>query len=154
MKAWILLSTALWRYSGHLQKHFGISAHQFGVLRQIQFFGPRSMSDLGRLHPGHLSGLTQLVDRLVEKGWVLRERSKKDRRCIVLELTAKAKRMLAREKPVGPARVILGMDALAEKDATALANAMDRVVGSMLGERGKELTEHLDLALVDEEMNR
>ena len=98
--------------------------------------------------------MTQLVDRLVEKGWVLRERSKKDRRCIVLELTAKAKRMLAREKPVGPARVILGMDALAEKDATALANAMDRVVGSMLGERGKELTEHLDLALVDEEMNR
>ena len=144
-KAWIRLVTALWRYNSQILKKYGISGPQFGLLRQIELFGPSSLTDLSRFHPSHLSGLTQLVDRLVEKGWIVRKRSEKDRRKVVLELTARARRVLSREKPVGPARVLRAMEDLSSRQASSLAGAMERVVDEMLGDREEELTGELDL---------
>jgi DNA-binding MarR family transcriptional regulator len=107
--------------------------------------GPCSLSELSLIHPGHLSALTQMVDRLVAKKWVSRERSGEDRRKIVLALTARARRLLVREPPLGPSRVVLAMEGAAPEEAAGIADAMERVAEALMGDRGTELAGALTL---------
>jgi hypothetical protein len=67
----------------------------------------------------------------------------------MLELTPKARRVLTREPPVGPARVFLDMDTISQREADQLAGAMETVVDRMLGDREEELTGELDLTSLE-----
>ena len=68
---------------------------QIQVIRLIEFHRPCTMSKLAKSMTISLASVTQLIDRLVKKGYVQRARSVRDRRQIFAQLTEKGKTVTA-----------------------------------------------------------
>jgi DNA-binding MarR family transcriptional regulator len=137
------------RYSD-IRKTFQLSPHQFGLLYHIQAMGPTHLSGLQRFLPGHLSGIGQMVDRLVHAGWLERNPDPNDRRKLVVSLTTKSREALKVIEPFGMARI---HEELREMDPKKRRKALSslREVANMMGvdfkrngvaaaERGESIT--------------
>jgi DNA-binding MarR family transcriptional regulator len=82
-------SRALWH-------RFGLTAPQLGSLLAISREQPISTGSLAkRLHLGQPT-VTGIVDRLERRGYVVRERGERDRRSVLLRLTASGQQVLVR----------------------------------------------------------
>lgn len=66
--------------------HCDISLEQFHILRHIRK-GSKSVSQLAEIKHISRPAISQTVDILVEKGYVTRQQTVPDRRCVTLELT-------------------------------------------------------------------
>jgi DNA-binding MarR family transcriptional regulator len=74
-------------------RKFGITLEQFHVLRHIRK-GYQSVGDLADKKQISRSAVSQAVAALVSKGLVTRRHESADRRCVLLELTARAREVL------------------------------------------------------------
>ncbi len=72
---------------------FGITLEQFHVLRYIRG-GYQSVGDLAEKKQISRSAVSQAVEALVARGLVTRRQESADRRCVLLELTARASTVL------------------------------------------------------------
>jgi DNA-binding MarR family transcriptional regulator len=72
---------------------FGITLEQFHVLRHIRK-GYQSVGDLAEKRQVSRSAVSQAVEVLVEKGLVTRRQESDDRRCVLLELTPHAGKVM------------------------------------------------------------
>lgn len=66
---------------------------QFYVLATIGYAGRLPFSEIGEKMMVTVSNLTGIVDRLEEKGWVVRERDANDRRVVRVSLTEKGSKV-------------------------------------------------------------
>ena len=64
-----------------------IALNQVMVLRTLQD-RPYNLSDLANEHMVSLPTMSNTISRMVKQGWVTRIRSQKDRRMVLIELTA------------------------------------------------------------------
>ena len=122
------------RYSD-IRRTFQLSPHQFGLLYHLQAMGSTHLSGLQRFLPGHLSGIGQMVDRLVHGGWLERNPDPRDRRKLVVSLTVKAKETLEAIEPFGMARIheeIKGMDRKARRKALSSLRDVANMRGVVL----------------------
>jgi DNA-binding MarR family transcriptional regulator len=67
---------------------FGLSGMQFAVLKHVAEGSARTAADLCRFMQYDTGAMTRILDRLEEKALVRRERSREDRRTVVLRVTA------------------------------------------------------------------
>jgi DNA-binding MarR family transcriptional regulator len=72
---------------------FSITLEQFHVLRHIRQ-GYQSVGELAAKKQISRSAVSQAVEVLVSRGLVTRRRRSDDRRCVLLQLTARASRVL------------------------------------------------------------
>ncbi len=72
---------------------FGITVEQFHILRNIRN-GSGSVRELAEAKHISRPAISQAVDVLVDKGWVVRRQNPDDRRCVYLELTANGAALL------------------------------------------------------------
>jgi len=97
-------STSLWirflRFNIHSSKKLqedleklDLTSPQFYVLATIGYLGGVPFSEIGAKMMVTVSNLTGIVDRLEEKGIVVRDRDKHDRRVIHVKLTEKGKKL-------------------------------------------------------------
>ena len=97
-------STSLWiwllRFNIHSSKKLqedleklDLTPPQYYVLATIGYLGGVPFSEIGAKMMVTVSNLTGIVDRLEEKGMVVRERDKHDRRVIHVKLTDKGKKL-------------------------------------------------------------
>lgn len=117
-------------HSQKLSQNHRITGPQLGCLLALRD-GPLGAGRLARalfLSPSTVVGI---VDRLEEKGWVLRRRSDTDRRQVCIELT-EAGRSLA-EKAPSPLQETLAeaLKRLPELEQVSITLALERVVGLM-----------------------
>jgi DNA-binding MarR family transcriptional regulator len=89
------------RRANDAMRPLGLTGAQADALTVIKQAGPLSLKELGELLIAEAGHPSRLVDRLVEAGLVARTPAEDDRRRIVLELTAKGRRL---EKRVDAAR--------------------------------------------------
>lgn len=76
----------------------GLTSTQWSALVSIWFGRGATAAELAR-DLGHDKGaMTRLVDQLAERGWVTRERTPEDRRCINLALTEEGEAVALRCK--------------------------------------------------------
>lgn len=68
---------------------FGVTQQQYNVLRILRGAGDEGLATLAIAERmvERTPGITRLIDRLLSKGWVERERSPGDRRCVVCRIT-------------------------------------------------------------------
>jgi len=94
---WETFPPAWSRIRGHVRtiavEQFGITVEQFHILRHIRK-GASSVSDLAEVRQISRPGVSQIVDMLVDKGLVDRQRHPDDRRYVQLELTQEGDRLL------------------------------------------------------------
>jgi DNA-binding MarR family transcriptional regulator len=75
---------------------FGLSGMQFAVLKHLAEGSARTAADLCRFMQYDTGAMTRILDRLEEKGMVRRERSREDRRAVVLRLSPTGRTQLPR----------------------------------------------------------
>ena len=94
-----------------LFRQFGLTPAQYNVLRILRGAGqPLPILEIAARMITVVPGITGLVDRLEEAGWVGRLRCKEDRRVIHVDLTEKARTLVAKldEPVVGLHKELLG----------------------------------------------
>lgn len=79
-----------------LEPH-GLTVQQYNVLRILRGVGEDGLPTLevGERMVEKTPGVTRLLDRLEKKGWVTRERCRRDRRQVLCRITDSARELLA-----------------------------------------------------------
>ena len=82
------------RASGHFTKARGLSMPQFSILMQLHYRGVCGMSEVSERFEITPAAASQLVDKLVQSGFIRREEDPQDRRAKSLKLTDKGKELI------------------------------------------------------------
>lgn len=123
---------------GSVRQHFreieqrcGVTGSQLWILQEIRINPNIGISDLAERLSVHQSTCSQLVEKLVLRGLINKERSKEDQRRVGLCLTATATNIL--KNAPGPAEGILpeALQALDESALLALDKALLEVIGQL-----------------------
>jgi DNA-binding MarR family transcriptional regulator len=76
-------------------KGTGLSMPQFSILMQLHHKGPCGMSDISERFDISNAAASQLVEKLVQAGYLARAEDPKDRRAKLLTLNAKGQKLIA-----------------------------------------------------------
>lgn len=136
MAAWAALLVAHRRLTSDLDRELtsraGMSLDDYDVLYQVRSAGePIRMTTLAERILISRPTASRVVDRLVRKGWIRRWQDDRDRRVVLLELTAEGRRRQARAGRVhvdGIARLVEAP--LAGQDVDALTAALQALAGA------------------------
>jgi DNA-binding MarR family transcriptional regulator len=115
---------------------FGLSGMQFAVLKHVAEGSANTAADLCRFMQYDTGAMTRILDRLEEKALVRRERSREDRRTVVLRVTTSGRGQLPR-LAAAAARVLEGhLAGFAQAEIEALKGYLGRMIenGQMQGE--------------------
>lgn len=108
------------------------------VIQTLGKHGPLSMHEIADHLTLAVSSTTSVVDKLVEKNIVSRERSQEDRRIVQVALTQSGMEMyaVAREGRMSVGRGMLGT--LSEKEQDALIDLFRKMTKDIADQRGSE----------------
>lgn len=115
-------------HSRQLAAEFMITGPQLLCLQTLHDDGPLTTSALAKLI--HLSSSTAvgILDRLEQKGFVLRERSAHDRRIVLVRISPAGEVCLADAPSLLQERLAAGLRALPEPEQLAIAQSLERIV--------------------------
>lgn len=105
-----------------------ISNNDMHVIEAIGIEAPRNMSSIAKTLSVTVGTLTIAVNNLVKKGYVNRVRSEKDRRVVLISLTAKGQKAYYHHKKFHDDMIkatIAGMD---EKEIRILAQSLSNLI--------------------------
>lgn len=123
---------------GSVRQHFreveeacGVTGSQLWILQEVAKTPDIGVSELAERLSIHQSTCSQLIEKLVTRGLVIKERSKEDQRRVGLCLTEEASRIL--KKAPGPAEGILpeALQGLSESELLALDKSLIEVIGQL-----------------------
>lgn len=102
-----------------MQREFGLTESQLGVLESVYHLGPLTQGQICEKILKSGSNVTTVVDNLERDGLVQRVRDQSDRRVQVVHLTEQGRELVARAFPVHATRITALMGVLdAEEQAT------------------------------------
>lgn len=114
------------RVNEHLHQHH-LSVSQFGVLESLYHLGPMPVGRLAGKILRSSANLTLVIDNLVKRGLVARERRADDRRTVEISLTDDGRRLVAALLPDHVAGVVTAFDSLSAEEQATLAALCRRV---------------------------
>jgi|SRR5476651_1376394 len=114
-----------------LQKEFGLTESQLGVLESLYHLGPLSQSDICQKILRGGSNVTTVVDNLERAHLVRRTRNEADRRVQIVQLTDAGRTLIARAFPVHAARISRLMSVLDEKEQRELGRLCKKLGSSI-----------------------
>jgi len=79
-----------WRFT----RSTGLSMPQFSVMMQLYYRGACGMSEVSERFEITPAGASQLVDKLVQSGFIMRQEDPNDRRAKMLDLTPKGRELI------------------------------------------------------------
>lgn len=115
------------RINAHLSE-YDLTTSQFGVLEAIYHLGPLQTGELGTKILKSSGNMTLVIDNLVKRGLVQRERQVEDRRCIEIHLTEDGKTLIERIWPPHEDGVVEVFSALTNEEQEQLS-ALCRKLG-------------------------
>lgn len=115
-------------HSRKLASEFKITSPQLLCLQTLHDDGPLTTSALAKLI--HLSNSTTvgILDRLEAKDWVVRERSQRDRRIVLVHITTEGEEALRSAPSLLQERLASGLANLPETEQLAIAQSLERIV--------------------------
>ncbi len=124
---------AIQDYSKDVSAKFGITGPQLWALKTISQDGRLPLGKLSKdmyLHPSTISGV---IDRLENKGYVMRMRDKDsgDRRVIKVALTPKGKRLVSKAPNPIQGKMLYGLRRLKMEDLSLIHQSVHRLVEIM-----------------------
>lgn len=119
------------RINGHLQD-YGLTISQFGALEALYHLGPLQPSQLAQKVLKSTGNMTLVIDNLVKRGLVARQRRADDRRRIDISLTREGTALIKSMFPDHVTGVVETMDALSPAEQQQLA-ALCRKLGRSVG---------------------
>lgn len=133
LKAYVKLFRAsravLARIEAELAEH-SLTLNQLGVLEAILHKGPLTHRELGRKVLTSAGNMTDVVDKLEQRGLVRRVRHTADRRSVKVELTDEGQAMIEAMFPLHAKRIHAAMAGLDDREL--------RTLGDLLRKLGRE----------------
>ena len=123
---------------GCVRQHFrdverkcGVSGSQLWILQEVVAAPGIGVSEVADRLSIHQSTCSQLVEKLVGKGLVVKERSKEDQRRVGLTLSAKATKLL--NSAPGPAEGVFpdALKALGDEDLRELNRSLTNIIDQL-----------------------
>ncbi len=106
--------------NAHLS-NYDLTVSQFGVLEALYHLGPMQVGQVGEKILKSSGNMTLVVDNLVKRGLVVRQRREDDRRCIDLHLTENGRTLIETIMPHHVAQVVASMGALSAAEQVTLS---------------------------------
>lgn len=112
---------------GRILKREGLSRPQYNVLRVLGEAGEEGLPclEIGARMVTRVPDVTRLVDRLVEQGYVRRERSVSDRRIVRVRLVSKGRFVVDRVRPAVDGAMARTLGRLGDGRLRDLATLLD-----------------------------
>ncbi|HUA88063.1 MAG TPA: MarR family winged helix-turn-helix transcriptional regulator [Steroidobacteraceae bacterium] len=107
---------------------FGLSGMQFAVLKHLGDGSARTAADLCRFMHYDASSMTRILDRLELKGLVRRERSREDRRTVVLRLAPSGRAQIPRLAAVAGRVLETHLAGFRHEEVEALKGYLGRMI--------------------------
>lgn len=118
-------------YSSKLATGFGVTVPQLTCLLRVAEAGPITLKALAQEVDLSASTLVGIIDRLENKGLVRRERSKTDRRQVLVSATEEGVILASGSPPPLQDRLAAALNSLPESEQAAIALSLERVVDLM-----------------------
>lgn len=114
-----------------VEQSCGVTGSQLWILQEVAKTPNIGISELAERLSVHQSTCSQLVEKLVTRGLINKERSKEDQRRVGLCVTEAAKNTL--KNAPGPAEGILpeALQSLSESSLLSLENSLMEVIGQL-----------------------
>ena len=130
LKLWVVLSRAHASISAHAAAHaadHGLSLTEFAILEVLYHRGRMVLGEIQRRILVSSGGITFLVDRLADKGLVVRQECPEDRRAKYVALTREGTRMIREIFPSHAqalATAMRGLTPAEQREATGLLRSL------------------------------
>lgn len=110
---------------------FDLTKSQATLLASVDLGEASTQAELAKIYRLEASSINRMVDRLVKKRFLLRKRSKADRRQIFLEITSEGKECLWNAVPVAAAIAKRAWKGVTEEERAALESIVGKVVANL-----------------------
>lgn len=117
--------------SKRLVKAFGLTGPQLIVLKEIEKNSDRPISEIARTVSLSQATVTSILDRLEQQGFAMRHRSTKDKRKVNIELTLKAREILASRPSMLQETFSYEFDKLKDWEKNMLLASLQRLADMM-----------------------
>ena len=122
---------AIQQYSEDVLKEFGVTGPQLWLLKLLWQEGGASISEFSQKMYLHISTVSGIIDRLEAKGYVVRKRSERDRRVVMVHLTDSGKRIIDRAPEPSQGKLLYSLQHLSEKEVLEMHGALQKIVRLM-----------------------
>ena len=118
-------------HSKKLERSAGLTVPQILILQAIGEAGGLGVSEIARRVSLSQATVTSVIDRLVKKGLVTRDRSHSDRRVVTITLTAEGAGQLEKAPGLLQEEFVTRFDALEPWEQKMLTAAVERIASIM-----------------------
>jgi DNA-binding MarR family transcriptional regulator len=121
----------------HFHKHLGplkLKAVEFSIMVLVDTNPEVNQKQLGQALDVSAPNLAVTLDRMVERGWVRRERSERDRRAQLVRLTPEGQVLIRKARKISMAMEVEPLKVLSAAEQALLIELLQRVAQ---GKRGK-----------------
>ena len=122
---------AIHNYSFEISDKFGITGPQLWALKTIAKNESLSLGDLSKRMYLRPSTITGLIDRLEKRGYVVRDRDRRDRRVVKIVLTPKGKGLAKRGPNPIQGKMIYGLRNLNRGELRSIYDSIRKLVAIM-----------------------
>ena len=119
-----------------VQSELGLSGAQLFVLHELGKTPSLSLSELADRTRTDQSSVSVVVTRLVDSGYVTRDRDKRDARRLVLNLTKSGRAVAEKSPPVAQEQIIEVLERMSATDRRRFADLFTRLIEEMSEGRG------------------
>ena len=110
------------------QSELGLSGAQLFVLHELAKSPSLSLSELADRTATDQSSVSVVVTRLVDSGYVTRDRDKRDGRRLVLNLTKSGKAVTDKSPPAAQEKIIEALERVPSADRKRFADVFARII--------------------------
>jgi DNA-binding MarR family transcriptional regulator len=119
-------------HSRSLVKDVGLTGPQLIFLKEVARTERMSIGEIAKAISLSQATVTGILERLVKRGLVSRQRSKQDRRRVLISITPAGEQILAKAPPPIQASFLKQLDNMDAWEQTMILSALQRIV-SMMG---------------------
>jgi len=122
---------AIQAHSKYIEKQFGLSSAKLWMLHTLHSTPGIKVSKLANALAIHPSTCSNMLDKLEEKGFVYRQRSRTDQRAVHLTLTEKGHNVLQKAPQPAQGELSAALERLSDHNISLLETALQELVGEL-----------------------
>lgn len=126
-----IILRAMQAHSRYVEKQYGLSSAKLWMLRELHTNPGIKVSRLAAALAIHPSTCSNMLDKLEERGFLFRERSRTDQRAVHLTLTEKGVHLLENVPQPNQDDINLALEQFSDEQLTCLTEALGELVEKM-----------------------
>jgi len=118
-------------HSKYLYKYYGLSSPQLSILKELSEVNEIPTGQLAKKISLSQATVTDILDRLEEKGLIIRQRSSFDKRRVYIQISEKGKVIISKNPSLLKEDFIRQFNEMEDWEQTLILSSMQRIVSMM-----------------------